>query len=318
MRGGQQVQHGVGRSAHGDIETHRVFERLEAGDGARQDACVVFLVIALGERHHEPSRAFEQPLPVGMRRQRGPVAGQRKAKRFGQAVHRIGSEHAAARTAGRAGVLLDRGHFLVGVALIRRRDHRIDQVERDFLALHHDLARFHRPARNEHAGDVEPHRGHQHARCDLVAIGNAHHRISAMRVDHIFDAVGDEVAARQRIEHAVVPHGDPVIDRDGVEFLGHAARCLDLARDQLAEVLEVDMARHELREAVDHGDDRLAEVAILHARGAPQSARAGHVAAVGGGAGTIGGHDIGPVGFGEEDRLEDRGCGSKRKIFTRS
>jgi len=51
----------------------------------------------------------------------------------------------------------------------------------------------------------------------------------------------------QRIEHAAMAHGDAVIDRDGVELLGHATGRLDLARDQLAQVLEVDVARHELR-----------------------------------------------------------------------
>ncbi len=79
-------------------------------------------------------------------------------------------------------------------------------------------------------------------------------------------------------------HGDAVVDRDGVEFLGDAARRLDLAGDHLAEVLEMDMAGHELGEGIDHRDDRLAEIAVLHAGGAPQAARARHVAAVGGGA----------------------------------
>ena len=115
-------------------------------------------------------------------------------------------------------------------------------------------------------------------------------RVGAVGVDHVLDAVGDQLARRQRIEHAAVAHGDAVIDRDGVEFLGHAARRLDLARHQLAQVLQVHVAGHELGEGVDNGDDRLAEVAVLHAGGAPQGAGAGHVAAVGGGAGTIGGH----------------------------
>ena len=104
------------------------------------------------------------------------------------------------------------------------------------------------------------------------------------RVDHVFDAVGDELARRQRIEHAVMAHGDAVVDGDGVELLGDAAGRLDLARDQLAEVLQVHVARHELGEGVDHRDDRLAEIAVLHAGGAPEAARAGHVAAMGGGA----------------------------------
>jgi len=84
-----------------------------------------------------------------------------------------------------------------------------------------------------------------------------------------------------------VPHRDPVIDRDRVEFLGDSARRFDLARDHLAKVLQVDVTGHELGETVDHRDDRLAEIAVLHPRRAPEPARARHVAAVGGGARTI-------------------------------
>ena len=85
-------------------------------------------------------------------------------------------------------------------------------------------------------------------------------------------------------------HGDAVIHRDGVEFLGDAAGLLDLARDQLAEILQMDVARHELGEGIGDRDDRLAEIGIGHSGGAPQAAGAGHVAAVGGCAGTIDGH----------------------------
>ena len=187
-------------------------------------------------------------------------------------------------------------------------DHRVDQVDARRLALERDLARLHRPAGNEHGGDVEAQRRHQHAGGDLVAIGDAHHRVGAMGVDHVLDAVGDDFAARQRIEHAVVAHRDAVVDGDGVELLGDAARRLDLARDELAEVLEVDVAGHELGEGIDHRDDRLAEVALLHAGGAPKSARAGHVAAVRGSAGAQSGH-------GRRLRLRSvgRGCRKLRR-----
>ena len=159
-----------------------------------------------------------------------------------------------------------------------------------FLAVDDRLARFHRPAGNEDRRDVEAQGRHQHPRGDLVAVGNADQRIGAVGVDHVFDAVGDEFPRRQAVEHAGVAHGDAVVHRDRVEFLGHAAGRLDLARHQLPHVLEVDVARHELGEGIGDGDDRLAEIAIGHACGAPQGARAGHVAAVGGGLGTVGGH----------------------------
>src|SRR5690606_33047973 len=102
--------------------------------------------------------------------------------------------------------------------------------------------------------------------------------------------VRDDVAAGQRVEHAVVAHGDAVVHGDGVELLGHAAGGLDLAGHELAQVLQVHVAGHELREGVDHGDDGLGEVLVFHAGGAPQGARPCHVAAGGGGLGTVGGH----------------------------
>lgn len=90
-----------------------------------------------------------------------------------------------------------------------------------------------------------------------------------MRIDHIFDRVGDKLTRRQRIKHSVMAHGDAVIDRNGVEFLGDTASAFDFARDELAEVLQVHVAGHELGERVHHGNNRLAEILILHAGGAP-------------------------------------------------
>ena len=66
------------------------------------------------------------------------------------------------------------------------------------------LARFHRPAGNEHGRNVEAQRRHQHAGGDLVAVGDADHGVGRVRVAHVLDRVGDQLAAGQRIEHAVV------------------------------------------------------------------------------------------------------------------
>lgn len=92
-----------------------------------------------------------------------------------------------------------------------------------------------------------------------------------MRVDHVFDRVGNDLAAWQRIQHAVVAHRNAVIHRNGVEFLGHATGAFDFTGDQLAHVLEVDVARYELGEGVGDGDDRFLEIFVLHARCAPQA-----------------------------------------------
>ena len=144
------------------------------------------------------------------------------------------------------------------------------------------LAGFHRAAGNEDHRNVQAQGGHQHARGDLVAVGDADDGVGAVGVDHVFDGVGDDLAARQRIEHAVVTHGDAVIHGDGVEFFRYATGAFDFPGNQLTEVFEVHVARHELGEGVGNGDDRLLEVVIFHPGGAPQCAGAGHVAAVGG------------------------------------
>jgi hypothetical protein len=77
-----------------------------------------------------------------------------------------------------------------------------------------------------------------------------------------------------------VAHGDAVVDGDGVELLGNAARALDLPRHELAQILQVDVAGNKLRKGVGDGDDGLAEVAVLHPGGAPQRARSGHIASM--------------------------------------
>ena len=284
------MQHGVGRAAHGDVERHGILESALAGDVARQHAGIFLFVITAGEIDDQVSGFQEQLLARGMGCQCRAIARQRQAQGLGQAVHRIRGEHAGAGTAGWAGRPLDDLHVLFAHPVVGSSDHGIDEVERLGLAAEHNLAGLHRSAGDEDCRDVETQRRHQHARRDLVAVRDAHHGVGAMRIHHVFDAVGDEFARGQRIQHAVMAHGDAVIDGNGVEFLGDAARRLDLARHHLAEILQMHMARHELGEGVDHRDDRLAEIAVLHAGGAPEAARARHVAAVGGGAGTICGH----------------------------
>ena len=291
-RAGQEVQHGVGRAAHGHVERHGVLESLEGRDRARQDRGVV---LARSSAWHSstarrPARR-KSSLRVACVATRVPLPGRDRPSasvrqfielavnmpehdpQVGQA-ERSYSATSASDTAGSAG--LHDG---------------VDEIRMDDLAvLQLDLAGFHRAAGHEHRRDVEAQRRHQHAGRDLVAVRDAHHGVGAMGVDHVLDAVGDELARGQRVEHAVVPHGDAVVDGDGVEFLGDAAGRLDLARDHLPQVLQVHVAGHELGEAVDHGDDGLAEVALFHSGGPPQGAGASHVATEGGGARAVVGH----------------------------
>ena len=232
----------------------------------------------------------EQPLAVGMRGDDGPVAGQREAKRLHQAVHRVCREQPGTGSAGGAGGAFHLVGEFVADARIGGGDHGVHQVHRAHQAALLHLARLHRSAGNEDRRNIEAQRRHQHAGRNLVAIGNADQRVGAVGIHHVLDAVGDQFARGQAVQHAAVAHGDAVIHGDGVELLGDAARALDFCGDELSQVLQVDVSGHELGEGIGHGDDRFAEVPVLHSGGAPQAARAGHVAAMSGGARAINRH----------------------------
>ena len=93
-RDGQQMQHGIGRTAHGNVQRHGVLESLESGDAARQDCGIVLLVIATAQFDDGAPGAQKQLLALGMGRHQRTVAGQRQAHRLGQAIHRISGKHA--------------------------------------------------------------------------------------------------------------------------------------------------------------------------------------------------------------------------------
>ena len=92
---------------------------------------------------------------------------------------------------------------------------------------------------------------------------------------------GDDVARREGVEHAVVPHGYAVVDGDGVELSGIAAEVFYLFLYDLPYLVEVCMSGNELSERVDHSDDGLSELFALHAVGYPQGTRTCHASAFG-------------------------------------
>ncbi len=92
---------------------------------------------------------------------------------------------------------------------------------------------------------------------------------------HRLDRVGDDLAAGQRILHARVAHGDAVVHADRVEDERHAARLADALLDELADLVQVDVAGNDVDVAVADGDERLAEIVVGHAGGAEQAAVGG-------------------------------------------
>ena len=135
------------------------------------------------------------------------------------------------------------------------------------------LAGFHRAARDEHDRNVQAHRGHQHAGVILSQFEMQTSASAQCGVDHVLDRVGDDVAAGQRIQHAVVAHRDAVVDRDGVEFMATPPAASISRATSWPRSFRWTWPRHELREAVGDRDDGFSGSRILHAGGAHSERR---------------------------------------------
>ena len=88
-----------------------------------------------------------------------------------------------------------------------------------------------------------------------------------------------------------VAHGDAVVDADGVEDERHAAGLADRLLDELADLVEVDMAGDDVDVGIGDGDKRFFPIGLLDA-GRPEEAAVGRalIAAFDG----IGSHGTGP------------------------
>ena len=190
---GQEVEDGVGAASHGDVECHGVEEGLAGGYAAREHALVAVLVVGECVPDNLSGGLLHEAHAVAVCGEDGAVAGQCESNGFGQGVHGVGCEHTGAAPASWAGSLLDLGEFLVADGGVGTLDHGGNEVE----VLAFVLSGFHGSSGDEDGGYVQPHGCHEHPGCDLVAVGDADHGIGLVGVDHIFYAVGDDVARWQ-------------------------------------------------------------------------------------------------------------------------
>ena len=122
------------------------------------------------------------------------------------------------------------------------------------------------------AGMFEAHRRHEHAGDDLVAARHQHERVEGVAHGHGLDAVGDQLAAGQRVEHALVVHGDAVADADDAELEGRAAGHAHAGLDRVDDLAQVHVAGNDLAERVGDADERALHLGVAHAEGAQQRA----------------------------------------------
>ena len=281
VRDGENVQDRVRGAAHRHVQAHGVLKSLPGRDGARQHRIVFGLIVGAAHVHDARARLREQFLAFNLSGQGSPVARQCQTDRLIEAIHRVGSKHTGAGPAGGARVCFNGRKLGVTDRIVNGHNHRIDQVQAMLDDSVNPRPGLHWTARDKDRRDIEAHGGQQHPRRDLVTVGYAHESVGAMRIHHCLNAVGDQVAAGQGVQHPVVAHCDTVIHGDRVELFGDTARCLDGPGDQVPYVLQVNVTGNELGERISDRDDRLTEVPVPHPGRAPQGARSSHVATLG-------------------------------------
>ena len=87
---------------------------------------------------------------------------------------------------------------------------------------------------------------HEHARNDLVAIGNQHQGVEGMGRGHDLNAVGDQLPAAQGVFHADVVHGDAVADADGAKDHGGSAGHVHTVPHRFNDLVQVGVPGHHI------------------------------------------------------------------------
>ena len=230
VRDSGKVEHRVRGATEGHVESHTVM------DGRRIDD-IECLDVLLNQFHDLHARMLREAHALGIDSRDGAIARKRDAEAFGEASDRVRREHARTATAGRTGGFFEE----LEIGFIHRAcGHLTDRVEeRVQVSLIAALifACKHRTARNENGRDVQATRRDEHTGNNLIAAGDEHHRVELMALDRTLDRVGNDLAARERIAHAFVVHGDAIAnaDRGHLHWRApcHAHACLHRISDGL-------------------------------------------------------------------------------------
>ena len=260
----QQVEHRIGRSTERRQDGDGVLERLLGHDHPRRDA-------EAEQVHHCLAGTTRVVFATAVDGRRRCCAGQRHADRLGDRAHRVGREHAAARTLAGASVPLDLGELVFGDGAERAGPDCLEHagdVEGPTVV----LARQRGTVVDEHAGEIEPGRRHQHGRDALVAPRKADEAVESFGMDDGLDGVADDLTADERGAHALVTHADAVADRDGAELHRETACGAHTDLAELGEFAQRHVAGRDLVPCRGDADLRLHPVVVGHADGAEHGA----------------------------------------------
>ena len=254
LRHGDHVKDHVGGAADGHPDPHGVVEGLRGQDPGRTEV--------LPEQLHDPhTRVLRRPELVVAARGEGARMRQREAEGLRVEPGGIPRGRGVARAGEREVAVLEAPEVLLReVSEQVLADPIVDRLE-EHLAIAPE-PRPRRPAVEQDGGKVEPRGGHHHPGHHLVARPDEDHGVETMALDHELDHVGDEVAARKHVAHAVRCEGLAVGDMERVELARRPARHANPRLDRVAHLPEVDVLGREILVRVDDRDHRPPELFV--------------------------------------------------------
>ena len=261
----QQMQHRVGRTAHGHDQGDGVQERLAREDVGGPDA-------APDQVQHRPAGLAAV---ARLRRGHGVLRAavrQAHAQRLDRGGHGVGRVHPAARAGAWNGAGFDLAPLAVGDLPACLPAHGFEHAD-DVHLLAAVAAGLDRAAVDEHGGPVEPRHRDQATRHVLVAAADGHQAVERLAAGHGLDRIRDDLARHEGIAHARRTHRYPVGNRDRVEDHRLASGGRHAFRRPPRQPVDVHVAGRDLAPGRGDADLRLPEI------GAGEADRVQHGAA---------------------------------------
>ncbi len=273
---GFQVDHGVGRTADGSVDTNGVLEGF-LGEDLRQ-----FQIFA-NHLHRTHAGHVRQHITACIHSRNRGVVRQRSAQRFSHARHGRRGAHgvAGARRTRHAALGCEEVIDGDGAGLDLFAELPDHGAGTDVLAF--VLAVEHRPAGDDDGRHVATGRAHQQCWSGFVATGEQHYAVDRVAANRFFNVHARQVAGehgrRAQVRFAIGEHREFHRKTTGLD---HPA--FDVLRD----LAEVRVARGQFRPGVANADDRLAvelmvgDALILHPAAVHEAVLVGRAKPLGG------------------------------------
>ena len=170
----------------------------------------------------------------------------RKSHRLREEAHRIRRPHHRAGARPRTDRPLHRLKRRSGQLPPMHPGHRLpDHRGHDLPSL--EVARHHRPPRDQNRGQIERRHRHHHPREDLVARSEQHQPVQPVGSREDLNGIRHDLPARQHVSHPLVPDSQSIAYRDSTELHWCTARGPDPVLHRPRESPEMDMSGMHIR-----------------------------------------------------------------------